>query len=532
MNKNEMRNPKAIFLDAGVWESMEKKEPVMTFGLLEHNAIALCSYYYKKGRTCYQIPEKSGNVEYDFAHSLMNKFLGIMMRNKYYKEGMSSSERIDISARGYHILKLIPFPPRALLDDDKILYIFIPDLHLHYFKGTYLDNFVTYFGNKWDGRPKSVPLGSRRSMEIDFGNFLHSIIEFQGAKDEPYRARVVFLGDMFDLWETNGIFQMIDLNDRQEMFDDMQHLIGSLLDEEKLAPEIHEFIKQLHALRIAESPSDPEFVKQEWPLVQARLSKENSQDRQHFEKLCIRFNKDSLDEVRDKAKNIEREILEKYCDREGNSFQKLIDQIGNYHRVGGNHDNFFYLQDPKAVQTYFLWGNYAIKPEDHVPYWEHSKRAAIFFEHGNNFESVNCDRMCGWGYLITSLVALVEEKQHGDILKNNLETFMPFEKTRQQFTDATCQIFYYWDQKDLYWDPKDLEERSFEKEKRWVPGLRNNVMIYAHTHVPALEDITIKYSQYRNEEYAKLLSTVREVMLAVFWPWIKKVGKPTFLEEL
>ncbi len=487
--------PRCIYMDVGHWGSLEKERPKMTFGLLQHNAIALCTYFSDGTWRKFPISGKVRNEKYDFRGSLIDEFLTIMMIKKYWPD---FSPKSDIRNRGYHILKLIPFPETSLLDERNRLIILIPDLHLHYFKDTYLDNFVTYYENKWDPNkriPKLIQLNQRRSMETDFGFFLQSIIEFQRVGGKSFTTEVIVLGDTYEMWETHFILLLYGIllknYDKDVIYRDLDQLkemvLRSLLKLEWLGilgtnDKAIAKLKVILLRKLGELPMDSEFAEQ------VRILQKNDEV---VSSLYISRG-DLEGDIYRKAAKLASEILKKHHDQDGESFEKLFEKIQQIRWFRGNHDNFLVLSDLSPLDL--VW----VCPIDiDVETWrvgspERSRRADIFYEHGHTFDRFNNDYWCGAGYWLTAVNALFEGKRRGDALKE-------FERLVTKGTDKNkrpcghhtstienaCKVFKYWEEKE-------------KKETGYRPR-KNKIMIHAHTHSPCMKDITSDYDGYKKE---------------------------------
>ncbi len=470
-----VKKARAIYFDVGCWQTKkEREEPIMTFGLLEHNGIALCSFY-SNGRKRCRIPKKIGNRFYDFEGSLINDFLTIMMANKYGRAFLPF--RRDVSAKEYHVLKIIPFPPKSLLDDENQLIILIPDLHLHYFKGTYLDNFVSYYENRWNGnKPESSGPGSRRSMENDFGVFLQSIIKFREKSD--VNSKVVFLGDTYEMWETHVLFYLYGIHnaDRNALYKALQEVIVWM--EEQFEGGIKEMLTKIRQLKISEVPIDEEFKKQILEL---------QKDEELVKKLYISRD-DSGEEINEKAKNLATAILSRYHDQNGERFEELIPKIGYKWWFPGNHDNFLAISSMEPLDLVKI-GQNKIDPSRVGTIRDGAKRADIFYEHGHTFDPANSDLECGLGYWVTGISTFFEAKKRGDFFKKYEKEFRNSEEIRLIHKKNACKVFKYWEGRSF----EAWKEKAESEQERWLPAVRNNVMIHAHTHDPLLQDITNGY---------------------------------------
>lgn len=485
-------------MDVGVWETKEerkKPKPTMTFGLLEHNAIALCNYY-ADGNKHTSIPKN--NPKYNFKNSLINQFLEKMLLHKY---GAGNTAIYKVDTKKYHILNIKTFPSNSLLDEKDSLIILIPDLHLHFFKDTYLDNFVTYHENVWgSGKPKSKPLGKRTSMEKYFGAFLKSIKDFQDIRN--FKTHVLFLGDTFELWETHILFFLYGIlkRNRKKMYIALNKLITIIQKDYAGAmnEEQREVINKLSLANISEKPIDEKFVKQISALTR---------NNELIKKLYINPT-DSETLIKEKAENIKIEILKKYHDQNGVDYEKLLSEIKNetIYFYPGNHDNFFSLKNLDPFNRFPI--EYSVDPSIIKPHGilaKHiavSQQSKIFFAHGHNFDKYNNDYACGVGYLITMITTFFEGIMRGNLLKKYEKVFRANPDIRMNYLKEACRVFKYWEYK------VDKDNDTKLKSKKSI--LRSKIIIHAHTHEPVFKDITRDYNKWKSE--LKITSEEPEIL--------------------
>jgi len=497
-------NPQAIYMDVGCWQGKEDEEPTMTFGLMAHNAIALCSYYSSGDRTD-SIPYTDENLQFDFRKSLIYEFLNLMTANKY---GVGSSDNdtltkcADFHWPEYHIEKIIPFASRSLLSDENMLHIFIPDLHLHYFKDTYLDNFVTSFGNEIvHNRPVKVKLPASRSMVNEFATFLKTIIQFQQRRDA--QSRVIFLGDLCEMWGTNAVIRHnclrnIDIISFYRGLNELkEHIALSLTNVFEGNKTLVEYAIKLKQLRIDKLPIDPRFTAQISIL---------RKDKPLIRRLAI-DGRLSPSEIRQKARTIESEILKKHRDKNGDNLKDLVSMIKRKVTIVGNHDNYHQISNMTSLLS-FNMGAYNIRLGRFDPVsLDNATNSMICYGHGHNLDPHNNDDYCGTGHLLTILLTFFEAKKQGDMFKKYDRAFRNTD-VRMDNIQSICRIFHRWEQKD-----------SLARD-------RNKVMILAHTHSPYLEDISEDYFRYllqhqRNQNIVVPNENIME------WPRQQNIGPLT-----
>ncbi len=457
--------PKYIYMDVGCWQTLEEnQEPVMNFGLIDNNFIALCSFY-SNGKKKYTGLDKFGLW---FRYSAINRFLYIMMKLKYERD---TFPYFDSSLKAFHIEDIMIFPNGSLLEENfkkNTLYVIIPDLHLHFFKNTYLDNFITYRDNKWGSIGPESKECERRSMETDFGIFLESILESQ----KYFDVKVLFMGDLYEMWETQIIIHLfcilkIKLNEVYEGLKELIEIINNLLEE---GPR-KDALNTLLLAKIDEVLIDPEFNEQLNHL-------QGEQDL--MEKLYIKP-KEKKEIILKKAKDLSNEILLKYHNESGVDFKKLFDQIKWVTFLHGNHDNYLYPYFPDQFNTIQILDG----PLDQIlvePITNGRKTAMLFYHHGHLFDKFNSDHACMLGILITAVLTLFEAKKRGDMLKKCEEAFRSSKEVRQEFIKKSCVNFIYW-------------ERKLTKELGRYVLDKNKIFLHAHTHRSCLKDISDDFNK-------------------------------------
>jgi hypothetical protein len=458
-NRLKLGTPRTIYMDAGVWGGPEQGLPQMTFGLMEHNGIALCSYFSSgKNVTLPVLPD----LGYDFHKTYMSTFLTLLMQKKY---GVKLEQR-DLR-KGFHVLKIFPFAEKELLDETAELRILVPDLHLHFFKDTYLDNFITYYGNECTSNAiKVVKLGKRTSMETDFGIFLETIAEFQ--KSVLPQTRIHFLGDLCELWETESIVRYYVSADQEKkiyaLLDDLGKWVRDTLEQSPAAEKdprfkkLKGYVKELTKTKLADTPLDPETKRQ----LESIYKKSNAQ---HF-----LFEPDEDQEtVKQRSLGIRSEIFKKHHGKSGKSFTDLWDEISWKIIVYGNHDN--YLSGINEPNNTFAFSPLELQPYRFKNQYTF-KNCAFLFSHGHNMDFFNNDEACALGRVITCLLVFYELKRRGDLVRKFEGLFRSDEEVRLDHIKKIARLCYLWEKKD----------REYTK--------KNKVIVLAHTHIPDLRDMS------------------------------------------
>jgi len=470
-NKLSPNESRVIYMDAGVWGGPEKGMPRMTFGLMEHNAIALCTFFsYGQNVPLPQLPE----LGYNFHNSHMSTFLDIMMKKKY---GIKPKPNDPL--KGFHILKIFPFRKKELLDNTAELRIFVPDLHLHFFKDTYLDNFVTQYGNKYSSSGISpVRLNQRASMEDDFSIFLETIAEFQ--KSILPKTYIYFLGDMCEMWETESIIRYYQSDAHAKKYYELLDKLGKwVLEVLEKSPATQKdarfrtlrgYVRELTKTTLTSTRLDSETKKQ----LNAVYKSSNWQQ--------FLFEPDENKEVvRKKAKAIQKKILDKHRDRNGRNFTSLLDDINWKYYIGGNHDN--YIKGVNEANNTFLFGSLELKP--HLFRVQYSfENCALFYGHGHNMDYFNNDEACALGRIITCLLTFYELKRRGDLVRKFEGVFRSKKEVRLDYVKKISRICYLWEKND----------RKYQN--------KNKVVILAHTHAPDLVDMSNEFRIWKWSEDA------------------------------
>lgn len=492
-------------MDVGCWQGKEDEEPTMTFGLMVHNALALCSFY-SNGNKLSTIPYVDSNLQFDFKNSLIYEFLRTMLINKYgsdFNHNLASDRYQNPEWAEYHIIKIIPFPHKALLADENTIHILIPDLHLHYFRDTYLDNFITCYENEYVlGKPVSRKLQIYKSMDSDFSTFLNTIIQFQQRRH--IKSRVVFFGDLCEMWGTNAAIRHhcihnIDLMSFYRGLEDLKNQVANVFTKIFEGHKIlSEYATKLKQLKIDRLPIDPRFT------AQLSILKK---DRPLATKLAI-DGKLSKQEIHEKARILESEILKKHHSHSGENFEDQLARIKGKVTIVGNHDNFHQISNMTPLFSFNL-GAYDIRLGRFNPIsLDNSPSSVLCYGHGHNLDPHNNDDYCGTGHLITIFLTFFEAKKQGHMLKRYDGAFRNTDM-RSDNIGNICRIFHRWEQKD----PRNSE--------------RNKIMILAHTHKPYLADISEEYNQYLSEQangFTKITNGSENVME---WPRKENIGPVT-----
>jgi hypothetical protein len=510
--------PRAFFLDAGAWHGREDDLPTMTFGLMEHNTLALCSYFCDGRYT--SLPKVKPDLNYCFDATWTALFLSLMINRKY---GLSIAPDNDLI--GYHVKQIIPLPPQTLCDDPNEFNIFVPDLHLHYFKNTYLDNFITWYRNTSSrGRIHVEKLAKRTSMEYDFALFLDCVIEMWGLVPGS-RKRLQLLGDVYELWETESVVYNFETPETAaKSFRTLNGIARSLWygpDD----PECQDLGEVLH------SPDSQDVIWPFWPLVMGldvqkpgpgepkacsawkdvtprtgadrrvrdalhKFATEPMPDRppdpqiqqevnalyrsNQAENFFMLWEEDGMERKR-KAEFVCSRILEKYHAKDGRSLQELLikaDALGTHWQITdpiGNHDNYLRGEGSNFAAALY---KFEVNPEWFKPKVDNNKCSCWTYEHGHNMDKFNNDEACLLGRYITGLLTFYEVQQLGDLVRTFEEAFGGPGRGRWDTIANVISIFYDWD-------------------LNYEAGSKNKLMVLAHTHSPYLEEVTDAYRYNR-----------------------------------
>lgn len=460
--KNKLRpgQPKIIYMDAGCWQSHEKGMPVTTFCLIEHNAIALCSYISDGTYTeLPNIPE----IGYQFTTSNIQLFLLQMVQMRF---NITLSDEDPIT--GFFIKKIIPFPEKSLLDSINELQILIPDLHLHYFKWTHLDNFITYYGNRYNsGRVHPVQLNGRASLENDFGNFLLIIKAFQDYY--IHDTKVSLLGDAVELWETYHVLNHFkDKEELNKWYRNLDAMALNIYEDIKKHPnpkirKLKEIIPKITSQKLSEIKLDAIIEKVVFDFYNSPKLRE----------LLINEQDDSSFHVKRKARGLREEIFKKHYGPNGKNFIELLGQIHSNLKIWGNHDNY----TEGLIECNYHWDfDYDVNEKYFEPTNSYENCISVF-AHGHNMDTFNNDEACALGNIITLLLTFYESKGLGDATKEIEEVFRSESEVRNDYIRKISKICYGWD--------------NYKKRTN-----KNKLFVLAHTHMPYLKNITNEYVNY------------------------------------
>ena len=445
----------AIYLDAGAWQSRETGFPSMDFAVIEHNFIALCSYFFGENKASTISSPKS----FDYLKSNTCIVLTEILRHKLFGAGMKNLNP-NPAATTLFIRKYLVFEDLALLDTKNKIILMVPDLHLHYFKNTLCDNFITWYEEKLDASTNKfhyVKLKNRRSMESDFCNFLKGIEAYQKQGGD---VSTRFLGDLYEMWETDALVNAFCIRHNSDSaYKTVDALIEWLCDNYHGTGVISDFLRDIKAFKFSKNPLDTE--------LSSRLNK-LKEDKNLVENLFFDPD-DSAGVIEQKAKFMAGKIRDQYKSVDGEKMFDIYDRINWKRILYGNHDNFFNLSSCEPLST-FLLGDLEIpllNPN------ESNKNCEMLYAHGHEFDSFNNDKACGSGYLITFLLALLEAKKAGDLLKNYEGRFRQGD-IRIEYMKGIAKIFFNWDVKK-------------------AAGSKNKIIAVAHTHIPYLADMSNEY---------------------------------------
>ncbi len=516
---------KVIYMDVGSWqcregeakdsgekgsseESQQSKvmpKPFMTFGLIEHNAVALCTYFPMEE---YKITPRMERIlaerHYEFHGTLIERFLTRMMRDKYFggDQGMdleSAEREFGKNGQSYHVRKLISFQPNELLDDPNKLVILIPDLHLHFFKGTYLDNFVTFYQSSWiEGKPVDEEI-DRTSMERDFATFFKSIREFRDEMGEE-NIEVRLLGDVYEMWESLAAFHFFrpaldspELQKKMEPVVCMERCARWLSKVAWFLQPINKFwyklLTQIKDLNL--SKWNPEVSRQMVPEEAAY--KDWAEIHNRAVALCgedllkILPRQDLAIPLNDAARNLADAIAVQYK-AGGQTFKDLFRSVP-IKTYRSNHDNFLVLEDLEPLVEFICFLSKMTTAPLEIDKHLESRPSNFIFCHGHELDPFNSDKGCAFGLLITSILVLFEASERGDLFKHYQHLLTQggkLGKRKLSETEAEKRATMAKQRKQVKMIARILQQRDAELNLRD----KHLILVQAHTHVPYLREIT------------------------------------------
>lgn len=554
-----MSKERLIYFDVGAWTGTETSPPTMTFGLIERRAIALCCYnlssnYDRKILPCDLKPPKENKQvvgslsgllnsqlkpstgSFQFAKSLINEFLTILIKNKYelspeqVKVHSTPEEKIN------HIINLIPVDEDLCLEGE--LFVLIPDLHIHYFKGSPLDNFITKYQDVLgkDDLPEQQKLTKAVSLEKDFGTFLATIREFQNQDPlQKKKLTPIFLGDTTEFWETKAMLKFYsNCNNVEEIIEQDKKLLEILKEFpikglaiiKDIPPDFIFFVSQI----LTKLASEVEKYEKLWNNNGA---KDGETPRNKF--ISAILNTDRKMDLKD-VLSLSDKILENYKYKDQDYLEILAEIFGHsyYYRsylfpyclylIPGNHDfwprnhglDIFKMSSFNSTYNLFklkrnhknlkLFGLIKESPIGLQSFNLEGK--AFFWIHHGNLDAFNFHYDCLMGYIITFLCAFFESYSLGDEFKMLESELIPDCTARKEAIDQMLSIVL--------------------ANKDTVPAGQYpiKIMIVAHSHKPLLIDVTQIYqrrelllkNKYQNDKniVSKTISSLKEMIIVTF----------------
>jgi hypothetical protein len=449
-------------MDAGSWHGPESGMPTTTFGLMTHDAIALCSWLSDGTRT--EVPT-APELGFDYGGTHVAAFLSLVLEDRF-----GVAPKPGNRLHGYLIRKLIPLPPKSLLTATDELRIFVPDLHLHYFKGTVLDNFITWYGNRCDGVAIApVRLERRTSLEHEYAAFVRCMTRFQ--KRHLKGTRVHFMGDMCEMWETEAIVRNFATPGKaagyyEDLEDVAEWILDGLKDRAPVDPagrRTRDAIRLLTKNRLSSTAVDAAVVNEVKAL--------------HDLGEASRFTlepDDTPEAVREKGKHVRSRIMARHHAADGTDFAALHDELNGKFLTTGSHDNFL----RPVLDGNFAFGfSKTVDPDRFRP--TASNNACCWAaHHGHNMDAASNDESCGAGRLIANLLTFHEMNGRGDLVRKIEGIFRSDAEVRTTYVQDIAKVFCDW-------------------EKRESAASRNKLMVLAHTHSPWLGEITNEFRLWR-----------------------------------
>jgi UDP-2,3-diacylglucosamine pyrophosphatase LpxH len=302
-------------------------------------------------------------------------------------------------------------------------------------------------------------------MENDFSTLLEQIIEFQ--KSKSVKTHVYFLGDLTEMWGTRDCIECFLYKDFDGEIKKLNVLIKELY--KIVGGPAKSLLKKLIDLRIEKLPTDPTIIKQTSSLLN---------DKKNLDKIYI-FDNESGDNLSQKAKYLEGEILKKYKNGHGDDFKQLFENIKFKYRINGNHDNFLQIDSLAAHPFIFNPSLFSINRRE--------KQTDYLIMHGHNLDEYNNDSNWSIGYSVVSILNLLDAKQGndgkpamaGDLLRDFESNFLG--DPHKIYMPMIALILSKWE------------------ERKTNASMKNMIIIHAHTHLPYLEDISDQYEKLKDD---------------------------------
>ncbi len=497
-----MANLRVLYIDAGGWYGGQKNLagkdldplfPTTTFVLIAHDSVALCSFNHIPGGWRWSGPSLTPGEMTSvtrrgsglWMENWIFKFLDTMMGTKLGKQ----LPQPDLIGLHQHILNFERFAPGTFFEatGPKKLVVLIPDLHLSYFKDSALDNFVTdYEEVRLRGRHRDeyafARLKKRRSLEIEFGQFLETISIL--SKANPKSIEVSFLGDVYELWETRAMARWF----QNYKPDNEQNLIALLRTVNDIINPLVKAVNPAAALDLNDYAG----------RFSASLG--------HYQ--GILYNPDILNTALNPIQaDVAQLIASSHKGENGKTFLDYFNEmfsnplpfgagspLGATWRIIGNHDNLL-VNDTSILGYNFIpkpfnvdeFGKYPERGADmqrngRTPFLyleRRFNRSLIWGLHGHELDNFNKNSSCGLGYYLTFLNALSEVKGLGDEIKAFEPSLIPPEVNRKAYTTKYLTLL--------------------AQKERDLDSLRVVLLIQAHTHKHHWEDLSSRFEQERSD---------------------------------
>ncbi len=452
---------KCYFLDVGGWHHDRSKGFSHTdFGLVSGKYILLCSWLNMEGKT-------RGREAYK-RYCKKNKV--VVTDNEeggyYFTQPIDEFFNMPKGAIVAHFKAAVPF-----ISDNELI-MFLPDLHLHLFRETVIDNFTyncNFIANP--EKPKII------SLEDELAELLE--------RAQSLGAEIIQVGDCFEIWEVQA--HLVDdhiylVEARKQVLKRLRKVWEKMWKERKVLPR-DDYQYKIGDIQHRAREAQASGVLP--PLSEA-----------HVNELGINVDDKFTDPSGpSQTDELVVKIMEKYPKIFANEKLKTVEGGMPFKWLRGNHDNMranLYYEKAEEKDYRFLCSRAitkACKPPEELAAYDICKGGidqCIWAEHGHRLDSKNSDLVCyndGQGYDATrfhTIGRIIGESgwEHGSI-----ELFL---------ADLSENIGYY-----MRADQLDCVYMNFEENEEI------RLVVMGHTHTPVLVDwgiflleVLLRSSQY------------------------------------
>lgn len=439
---------KCYFLDVGGWHHDRSKGFSHTdFGLVSGKYILLCSWLNMEG-------EERGLKYYKYCGK--NKVPTNYDKRGFYYFTRSIDEFFNMPKGAI----VAHFRAEELFISDDKLIVFLPDLHLHLFRETVIDNFM--YNCNFKANPGKLKI---ISLEDELAELLE--------RAQSLGAEIIQVGDCFEIWEVQA-----------HLMDDYRHL-GGLLRAVKYRNPLKVWVKMWQERKVL--PRDDyqyKFTDGQHRAREARASGvEPPLSQDHVDQLGVPIDDTYTNPTAPKSQVdvIRERIMAKYPKIFENEKLKTVDRGMPFKWLRGNHDNMranYYYEKVEEEDYKFLCSRIikqSCTPPEVLDAYDRYKggiESCIWAEHGHRFDSVNADSVFdsnNKGYETTEFYTIGRWFGESGWLNGSIELTI---------AEAIGEEFFYY----MRGEQLNLVHDIFNNDEKI------RLVVMGHTHTPVLVD--------------------------------------------